>query len=354
MMTRAGLVNSVHAFAESSIGRYFAVFLALGIAATIWLILRRVDYLKSDAPMENVVSRESSFLLNNLLFLCACVAILWGTLFPVITQWLNGEKITLEKPWFNRILTPLGLALLLLMGVAPLLPWRRASPESLWRNFRLPGVAGCLTAAALFGAGVREIYPIVSLALCAFVALSIAIEFFRGARVIAGKSGTSLLGGLVLLTRRNTRRYGGYIVHLGVVLIFIGLTGAAFNRAAKAEVPIGGRMQLGNYALAVRDVSMGDDDNMLWQRASIDIYQGGEPVGDLEPQREVYKSSRQSVGRVDIRHGWNEDLYVNFSGVANEGTADIEAYLFPLVSWLWIGAGVLAAGTLITLLPDRT
>ena len=353
MMTRAGLVDSVHAFAKSSIGHYFAVFLAVGIAATVGLILSRLDYLKSDAPMENVVSRETGFLLNNLLFLCVCVAILWGTLFPVVTEWFSGQKIVLDKPWFNRIVTPLGLALLLLMGVAPLLPWRRASRESLWRNFSLPALAGCLVAVMLITGGVREAYPVISLALCAFVALSIGIEFFRGARVIAGKSGSGLLGGLVTLTWRNTRRYGGYVVHMGMVLIFVGLTGAAFNRAIKAEVRIGDRLQLGNYALAVREVTMGEDDNKLWQRAAIDVYKSGQPAGDMEPQREVYKSSRQSVGRVDIRHGWNEDLYVNFSGIAEQGTADIEAYLFPLVSWLWIGAGVLAVGTLITLVPAR-
>jgi cytochrome c-type biogenesis protein CcmF len=353
MMTRAGLVQSVHAFAESSIGRYFAVFLAIGIAATVALILRRLDYLKSDTPLENVVSRESSFLLNNLLFACACVAILIGTLFPVITEWINGQKIALDKPWFNRILMPWGLALLLLMGVAPLLPWRRASTQSLWRNFRNPALTAGIVAAASIAFGVRDIYPLLSLSLCAFVAVSIAIEFFRGARVIAAKSATGLLPAVVTLTLRNTRRYGGYIVHLGIVLIFVGLTGAAFNRATKADVRIGDRLRLGTYALAVRDVTMGEDDNMLWQRASIDVFHGDDLAGGLTPQREVYKSSRQSVGRVDIRHDWNEDLYVNFAGVPSEGSAEIEVYLFPLVSWVWIGALVLAAGTLIALVPSR-
>ena len=352
MMTRAGLVDSVHAFAKSSIGRYFVWFLAVGIVATGWLILRRLDYLKSDAPMENVVSRESGFLLNNLLFLCACAAILWGTLFPVMTEWLSGEKITLEKPWFNRILTPLGLGLLLLMGVAPLLPWRRASVESLVRNFRVPLAAASSVAGGCIAAGVRAVYPVVSLALCAFVLVSIGIEFFRGGRVLARKTGLGLVGGLAILTRRNTRRYGGYVVHMGIVLIFIGLTGAAFNRAGKAELRIGGRMHLGEYTLMLRDVKMGEDDNKLWQRAWIDVYKGGRAEGDLEPQLEVYKSSRQQIGRVDIRHAWNEDLYVNFAGIADEGTAQIEVYIFPLVSWLWIGAGVLAAGTLVAFVPS--
>jgi cytochrome c-type biogenesis protein CcmF len=138
-----------------------------------------------------------------------------------------------------------------------------------------------------------------------------------------------------------------------MVLIFVGLTGAAFNRGAKAEVRVGDRMLLGNYALAVRNVTIGEDDNKLWQRASLDVHKGGELAGGMEPQREMYKSSRQSVGRVDIRHGWNEDLYVDFADVATKGTAGIQAYLFPLVSWLWIAAAVLAVGTLITVVPAR-
>jgi cytochrome c-type biogenesis protein CcmF len=150
MMTRSGLVDSVHAFAKSSTGNWFTGFLAAGIAATVWLILSRIDYLRNDAHMENVVSRESSFLLNNLLLLASCIAILWGTLFPVISQFVSGEKVTLEKPWFNRIMTPLGLALLLLMGIAKLLPWRRASLETVRRTFRIPGLGAPAIAALLW------------------------------------------------------------------------------------------------------------------------------------------------------------------------------------------------------------
>jgi cytochrome c-type biogenesis protein CcmF len=349
MMTRSGMVDSVHAFAKSSIGRYFTVFLTIGIAATVWLILSRLDHLKSDAPMENIVSRESSFMLNNLLLLASCVAIFLGTLFPVISEAITGQKITLEKPWFNRIMTPLGLALLLLMGVAPLLPWRRASWESLRRSFRIPAMAGCAVAAALAAGGVREIYALVSFALCAFVAVSIGTEFARGAAAIARSEGVGLARGLLALTGRNARRYGGFVVHLGMVLIFVGLTGAAFNRENKREIRIGERMQVGKYSLGIRDVSTGEDDNHLWQSAAIDVYEGAEPVGTMEPRREVYKASRQAIGRVDIRHSLNEDLYVNFAAMNSEDTAVIEAYLFPLVNWLWIGAGVLLLGTCITL-----
>jgi cytochrome c-type biogenesis protein CcmF len=203
MMTRSGMVDSVHAFAKSSIGQYFVGFLAAGIAATVGLILSRRNHLKSDAPMENVVSRESSFLFNNLLLLAACAAILWGTLFPVISETFSGSKVVLEKPWFNRIMTPLGLALLLLMGLAPLLPWRRASWNSLRRSFRVPAMGGCAMAVFVPAMGARDGYAAVSFALCAFVALSIAMEFGRGARAIARREDVGVARGCARLVHRK-------------------------------------------------------------------------------------------------------------------------------------------------------
>ncbi|HYW41583.1 MAG TPA: cytochrome c-type biogenesis CcmF C-terminal domain-containing protein [Bryobacteraceae bacterium] len=354
MMTRSGMVDSVHAFAKSSIGRYFVAFLVVAIAGTACLILSRLDYLKSDAPMENVVSRESGFMLNNLLLLASCVAILWGTLFPVISEFVSGEKVSLEKPWFNRIMTPAGLALLLLMGVAPLLPWRRASWNSLRRSFRIPAAGGCLVAALLATCGVREVAPLVSFSLCAFVTVSIVTEFAKGAWAIARKEAIALPRAVLELTHRNTPRYGGYLVHLGIVLIFVGLTGAAFNREHKGEIRIGDRFGVGPYSLDIREISAGEDDNRLWQQARIEVYDGARSIGSLTPRREVYKASRQQVGRVDIRHGLNDDLYVNFAGMSADNTAVVEAYLFPLVNWLWIGAAVLLAGTCIALIKPKT
>lgn len=351
MMTRSGLVDSVHAFAKSSIGNWFTGFLTIGLAATVYLVLSRLDYLRGDARMENVVSRESSFMLNNLLLLASCIAILWGTLFPVISQFASGQKVTLEKAWFNRIMTPLGLALLLLMGVAPLLPWRRASLETLRRTFRIPGLGGLAIAAILWAQGVPFGYALVSFALCTFVTLTIAMEFFKGSRAIAAKEDVPFARAVAALTRRNTRRYGGYIVHLGIVLIFVGLTGAAFNRETKAGIRLGDRLQVGAYTLNVRRIETGEDANLLWQRAVVDVYEQGRAIGSMTPRREVYKASRQSVGRVDIRHALNADLYVNFAGLNADDLPVMEAYLFPLVNWVWIGALVLLLGAGVTLLP---
>src|SRR5258706_6053971 len=175
-LTRSGVVQSVHAFAQSSLGRYFVVFLAVGIAATVYLILNRLDYLKSESQLESVLSRESSFLFNNLILLASCFAVLWGTLFPVITEAINGEKISVDAPFFNRVNIPIGLGLMLLTGVAPLIAWRKSSFESLKRAFMWPALSGLLVSLALFAAGIRSFYALMSFGLCAFVLVTVALE----------------------------------------------------------------------------------------------------------------------------------------------------------------------------------
>src|SRR5690348_2438306 len=252
-LTRSGVVQSVHAFAQSPIGRYFVVFLAIGIASTIYLILDRLDYLKSESQLESVVSRESSFLFNNLILLASCFAVLWGTLFPVISEWATGDKISLDADWYNQLMIPIGLFLLILTGVGPLFAWRRTSSESLRRNFMWPGVAALVLVGALLAAGVRNFYALISFGFCLFVAITIAMEFFKGAKQISAKSQINFAHAVIELTHRNTRRYGGYLVHMGIVLMFIGFTGAAFNKNRVDEMKPGDSITIGSYRLTVRD-----------------------------------------------------------------------------------------------------
>src|SRR5438067_2397945 len=187
-LTRSGVVQSVHAFARSEIGKYFVTFLALGIAATIYLILDRLDYLKSESELESVISRESSFLFNNLILLASCFAVLWGTLFPVISEAATGEKISLDADWYNRLMVPIGLGLLLLTGLGPLFAWRKTSLDSLRRNFQMPGIASLVLVGTLVAAGVRHFYALISFGFCLFVALTIVMEFFKGSKAIAAKT----------------------------------------------------------------------------------------------------------------------------------------------------------------------
>jgi cytochrome c-type biogenesis protein CcmF len=352
-LTRSGIVSSVHAFSNSPVGPYFATFLGIHIAVTAWLILDRLDYLKSEAQLESVLSRESSFLFNNLILLASCFSILWGTMFPVISEAVTGEKISVDAPFFNRVNVPIGLFLMLLTGVGPLIAWRRSSFESLKKAFLWPVAGGVATAALLFALGVRHGYALMSFGLCAFVLFTIVIEFYKGSSAIAAKSGQNLLRAMVELTHRNTRRYGGYIVHLAMVMMFVGFTGAAFNKDKTVEVKFGDRFQIGRYDLHVTEVKEGDNGNYQWGHVVVDVYQEGRKIDTLTPEQRLYKAGRGSQASVvAIRRRLNEDLYLNFAGM-NAGQAVIQAYVFPLVAWIWLGMAVLIIGTLICLVPSK-
>ncbi len=353
-LTRSGVVQSVHAFARSEIGKFFVTFLAVGIAATIYLILDRLDYLKSESQLESVISRESSFLFNNLILLASCFAVLWGTLFPVISEAVTGDKISLDSDWYNRLMVPIGLFLLLLTGVGPLFAWRKTSVESLRRNFQWPGIASLLLVAGLIIAGMRNFYALISFGFCLFVALTVAMEFYKGGRSVGAKNNMNLLHAMVELTHRNTRRYGGYLVHMGIVLMFIGFTGHAFNQNEVKELNVGDTMRVGAYDLKMIDLAQGDNANYASHTATMQVFKNGEELGILKPEKRLYKASRQSTSEVGIRQRPNEDLYLNFGGMSDDNKrAVIQAYVFPLVSWIWIGGLVLIGGTFVCLVPSK-
>ena len=353
-LTRSGVVQSVHAFARSEIGKYFVSFMALGIAATTYLILDRLEYLKSESQLESVVSRESSFLFNNLILLASCFAVLWGTLFPVISEYATGEKISLDADWYNRLMVPIGLFLLFLTGVGPLFAWRKTSVDSLRRNFQYPGIAAVVLIGALMAAGMRNFYALIAFGFCLFVALTVLIEFYKGGKSIAAKNDMNLLRAMVELTHRNTRRYGGYLVHMGIVLMFIGFTGHAFNQSEVKELNNGDRMRVGKYDLQMVNLQQGENENYAWHRATMRVSKNGEFLGLLEPEKRFYIASKQGTSEVGIRQRPNEDLYLNFGGMSDDNQrAVIQAYVFPLVSWIWVGGLVLIGGTFICLVPSK-
>ncbi|HLJ18083.1 MAG TPA: heme lyase CcmF/NrfE family subunit [Bryobacteraceae bacterium] len=357
-LTRSGIVSSVHAFSQGPIGKYFVSFLAVGVAATIYLILDRLEYLKSEAQLESVVSRESSFLFNNLILLASCFAVLWGTLFPVISEAVTGEKISVDAPFYNRVNVPIALFLLFLTGVGPLIAWRRSSLDSLKRNFLWPTIGGLSLIVVLFALGIHKLYALMSFGLCLFVAWTVVAEFFKGASAIRIKDNVSFARATVELTHRNTRRYGGYLVHMAIVIMFIGFTGSAFNKSVTAEVPSGGTLNIGHYQLRVMQIQDGENDNYQWGRLVIDVSKDGKPIGTMQPEKRFYKSSRSQSSEVAIRRR-AEDLYINFSGISNasqpgvEKKAVVQAYVFPLVSCIWMGYWVLLFGTLICLIPSK-
>ena len=354
MLTRSGVVSSVHAFAQSSIGNWFLGFLVVILVVCLAAFLKNRDYLKSENQLDSMISRESSFLFNNLILLVSCVAVLSGTLFPVFSEWLSGSRISVGKPFFDKVNIPLGLILLFLTGVGPLLAWRKTSADSLKRNFGWPALTGLVGGAIGFALGFREFYALLCLILCVFVASTIGLEFFRGASVLRARSGSSLFTSAVDLTMRNTRRYGGYIVHVGMVLIFVGLSGAAFNKDVQKEMRPGSTLAIGQYMLVLQGVDSKPEPNYTSQRMIIEVMRGDKPAMMLYPERRFFPANQESGTMVSIYSTLREDLYVVYAGESPDNQMPvIHAYLNPLVKWIWLGGVVVVLGTFVTLLPNR-
>jgi cytochrome c-type biogenesis protein CcmF len=354
MLTRSGVVSSVHAFAQSSIGNWFVGFLAIIILVCLGAYLKNRDYLKSENQLDSVVSRESSFLFNNLLFLVACIAILSGTLFPVFSEWITGDRISVGAPFFNKVNIPIGLLLLFLTGVGPLLAWRKTSAESLKRNFGWPLMIGLVAGAVAFAFGFRAFYSLICMILCVFVSATIGMEFFRGSKVIRARSGASLIASAVDLTMRNTRRYGGYIVHLGMVLVFIGLSGAAFNRDVQKEMQLGQTLQIGPYTLLLQAFDTQPEKNYTAERMIVEVLQNNKQIMMLYPEKRRFSTTAENGTMVAIYSTLKEDLYVVYAGQSPDTQLPvIHAFLNPLVKWIWFGGVVVVFGTLVALLPNR-
>ncbi len=371
LLTRSGLVSSVHAFAQSSIGDWFTTFLVVIFAVCLFTFFRQRDHLRAENRLESLVSRESSFLFNNLVLLAACFTVLWGTLFPVLSEYVQGSKVTVGPPFYNRVAVPIGLFLIFLTGVGPLLAWRSTSLRAIRRNFVLPCIAILVTAAALMVAGVRpwqdedaasSIYALVCFSLGAGVITAITAEFLRGAGVVRTQTRKNLLASGVLLTRRNTRRYGGYLIHFGIVVLFIGLAGSAFNQSKELEMSFGDSIQLNGYKLVCQSYTQDSTPNYETDYALLDVYRtsglfhnSSRKLTQLAPERRIYfpdTDHAQASTVVAIHSTLASDLYVVFEG-RNPDTDRpiIKVFLNPLVNWIWIGVGIVIFGTVIALAP---
>ena len=354
MLTRSGVVSSVHAFAQSNIGGWFFGFLILILTVCLSAYFKNRDYLKSENQLDSMVSRESSFLFNNLVLLVACIAVVSGTLFPILSELFTGSKISVGAPFFNKVNIPMGLLLLFLTGVGPLLAWRKTSAESLRRNFLGPTITGGMGGAVALALGVRDFYALVCFTLCTFVAATILVEYYRGAKVIHARTQMNWLSSAVELTLRNTRRYGGYIVHFGMVMIFVGLAGQAFNKEVQKEIPVGGTVTIGPYELLLQAMDQKQEKNYVAERMIVEVMKNEKPVMLLFPERRNFPAGEESGTMVAIYSTLLEDLYVVYAGV-NQGSnvPTIHIFLNPLVKWVWFGGLVVVLGTLVALLPSR-
>ena len=365
LLTRAGLVSSVHAFAQSSIGTWFIVFMGIVLAVCVFTYIYQRGHLKTEHHLESLVSRESSFLFNNLVLLTACFVILWGTLFPILSEYVEGTKVTVGAPFYNRVAVPIGLFLVFLTGVGPLLPWRATSFKSIRRNFVLPVIALWATVIVCLGVGVRpwvngafssgNFYALVAFSVGVAVITAVVTEFLRGAHVIARQTGRNLFSATLLLTRRNTRRYGGYIVHIGVVVVVVGLAGSAFNRNVESEMGVHDKMHIGPYTLECTGFTQDSNLNYDSEYALLNVTKDGKPLFQMTPEKRAYHlgGGDQPQTMVAIHSVPTWDLYVVYEGTnPDTGRPIIKAFLNPLVGWIWAGLVVMVLGTFVALVPS--
>jgi len=349
-LTRSGLLSSVHTFSESPVGKYFLPFLAVLAIGSFALLGFRIDRLRSNRHLDSAVSREAMFLFNNLLFVAIAFTVLWGTLYPVIVEAITGQQVSVGPPYFNAVVVPTGLALLGLMGIGPLVAWRRASARGLRRSFSPPMAAGVVAIVALFAAGVRSPGAALAVALCVFVTVTIVSEFVRGGRAHARAENLSFPSALFRTISRNRRRYGGYIVHLGVVLIFLGLAGAAFVTTWSGPLAKGDTFRVGAYSVRFVAVNLRSTPEKLISEAVMDVSRGGHHIATLRPQRNLHLAQRQEQSEIALRSTPVEDLYVVVSQIdPTTGNAVVRAWVNPLVTWIWIGGVVMALGMVVIL-----
>ncbi len=353
-ITRSGVISSVHSFTQSGLGPYFLTFLIIVVLAYSAMLIVRVPKLRSPAEFESYLSREAAFLFNNLVLVGIAFAVFWGTLFPVLSEAVRGVKITVGPPFFDKVNAPLALALIFLMGFGPLIAWRRSSLGNLAKTFASPALFGLVTGGCAFLAGLRQWYVLAALSLAAFVLGTIVVEFRRGVGARRHLVKESAPAAIVNLVAKNNRRYGGYIIHVGVVLAFIGIVASSYFRTeVKKSVREGETFQVGPYDLEYLGIETTETPHVETSRARIEVRRNGRPVAMMLPAKLFFKRNQQPATAVAIRSTPAADLYVVLAGIDDQtGLATFQVFLTPLVFWLWAGGIVMAFGTVIAMWPN--
>jgi cytochrome c-type biogenesis protein CcmF len=361
-ITRSGVISSVHSFTQSGVGYFFLVFLVVAAVGSFTLYATRLPLLEAEAKLESMVSREASFLFNNLLFIGIAFSVLWGTLFPILSELVQGTKVTVGPPFFNQVNIPLGLALLALTGIGPLIAWRRASLPNLRRQFAVPVATGVFVLLILLVAGMRDVGALMAIGLGGFVTATVIQEFARGARARHRQYAEPLALAAVRLLARNRRRYGGYIVHIGMVLLFVAFAGMAFKTETQATLRPGESATLRSpyghlYTFTHLGISQYDALNRHVTAALVEIRRDGKPAGRLKTEKRQHvdglgRPTFEPSTEVGIQSGLREDVYVVLGGLVNGTEQAVYRFTInPLVWWVWFGGYVLVVGGLIVLWP---
>ncbi|MHB0868925.1 MAG: heme lyase CcmF/NrfE family subunit, partial [Chloroflexota bacterium] len=351
-LTRSDILSSVHTFGETNIGPMFVAMMLLTITVSAALIWDRLPLLEGENELDSLVSRESGFLLNNLLLVGSAFAVLWGTMFPLISEAIRGVKVTVNAPFFNQVVGPILLAIVVLMGICPIIGWRRASMDSLLRNFRIPVLAGLLVAAAAFLLDFRQPYALFAFAACGFVVGTVTLEFFRGARAQARILNRNPLLAVGPLVWGNKPRYGGYLVHLGIVILAIGVVGSnGFKTEKDVTLAAGQEATVGSYRLVYQGLSDSKDGRKETVAAKVTVYSGDQMLGTMMPSKEFHQGWDQPNTEVAIRSTVAEDLYLILNSWTSQN-ATLKLVVNPLVAWIWAGGYLLMLGAVIAFWPD--
>jgi cytochrome c-type biogenesis protein CcmF len=355
-MTRSGVVQSVHAFGnDRELAMMFSVFMAFILVASFGLVIYRLPLLRASNELDSWASREAAFLVNNWILLFCAFFVLFATMFPTLSEALTGERITVGPPFFNRWMQPIGLVLLLLTGIGPLLAWRKSSLSNLKYQFMWPIIAGSVAAAAVVALGMRVWASGLCFVFSAFVLTTVWQEFWRGAVVRRRSTGTDLFTAAVGLVGRSRRRYGGYIVHVGIVLMFLGFAGQGFKVSEQVPLKPGQQVTVGNYTVRLDALRVTEDSQKQMFTGHVTVFEGGKEIAKMYPARWFFNKHEEPTTEVAIRRMPAEDLYIVMpSYQVSSQVANLEIVVNPLVNWIWLGFAVMAMGTLIVLLPERT
>jgi cytochrome c-type biogenesis protein CcmF len=348
------VISSVHSFTQSRLGPFFIGFLVFAILVAGALVVYRLPELRTKGTIESFFSREAAFLFNNLILVGIAFAVFWGTVFPVLSEWVRGVKITVGPPFFNRVNAPLGVVLLFLMGVGPVIAWRRATPKNLWRAFAAPVGSGLAAAIVLLLLGTPLGYAYTTFALGAFVLGTIVQEFWRGMRARQALLKESAPQALAHVVGKNRRRYGGYVIHVGIVMAFVGVAASSvFRIEVQQTLSQGQDFQVGRYRLRFDRIENREDGHMAASAAVLSVFVGDRQIDTLKPEKRFYKKPKQPTTEVANRSTLREDLYVVLGSYDPQSKlATILAYVNPLVVWIWLGGLVAALGTAIAVWPS--
>ena len=357
-LTRSGVLSSVHSFAQSAIGPLFFAFIGLTLIASVGLIIYRWGTLRSETEMTSLLSREALFLLNNLLFMSILVVCFWGVIFPLISELFTGQKVTVGPPFYERATAPLFSALLLVMGVAPLSAWGHSTVKTLGRALWKPIIGALLITAVLFITYTQKVGALIGFFLIALVILVTVYEYWRGAYARQRSQGENVFTAFWNLTGRNRRRYGGYIIHISMMLMAVGIIGIEiFQVETQGTLKQGESLSLSNYEIRYKEIAQWDDvpRGVNYRRAVLDVYQEGEYLGQLTPRIDYYYDAQQNMTIPGQRSTMRDDLYVllvDWEPAAATG-ATFKIFVNPLVNWLWLGSFLFLAGVVIAAWPEK-